>query len=511
MKKNIALIMVFVLLSQMFGGLAFAEAPSNWAKQDIEELRSTEYFETNRFTDYKKPITRLEFIYFAVKLLEIMSGSEIEIDSSISFTDTSDIWALKGATVGITAGTGNDQFSPNTVLTREQFASMIVRTMQLGNMSLLKPGSFKFSDDNEISTWAKEAMYLAKENNILSGVGNNMAAPKENATVEQSIVLINRILKNNQGKDFTYNGKINKIPYEANIKTVGKIIYNDSTYRGEIRNNIPHGYGMLDHSEALFIGELEDNMTNGYGVLASYIGEGIYAGFMSNGILTGIGAYEIPGFTYLGEFENNLPNGYGTSISSTGKAETGFWVDGKIDKSRELEGSVTIPYREGTYTGQIANGVPHGIGTLICPNLIYVGEWENGKYSRLGVYLTDQRAVVGEWQNGFLSGKGVSRYITESDDMMFYVGEWNSSGYNGHGFSLIILEDSYTYYIGQWKDGMKNGQGTEVLTYPNDSPPYNETTYVGEWKNDKRHGHGKNIDITGKVQIGQWFNDKFVD
>lgn len=49
---------------------------------------------------YEKDITRGEFIYIAVRMYEVLSGVEIEIDKSIAFTDTNDSYALKGASVG---------------------------------------------------------------------------------------------------------------------------------------------------------------------------------------------------------------------------------------------------------------------------------------------------------------------------------------------------------------------------------------------------------------------------
>lgn len=141
MKKTVILVLLLSLLSSMFANVAFAEAPSTWTQKEVDELKSTKYFDASRFTEYQKPITRLEFIYFAARLFEVMNGQEIQVDPNIKFTDTSDTWALKGATINITSGTGNGQFAPDAVLTREQFATMIIRTMQLGNLSLSKPGN----------------------------------------------------------------------------------------------------------------------------------------------------------------------------------------------------------------------------------------------------------------------------------------------------------------------------------------------------------------------------------
>ena len=52
----------------------------------------------------------------------------------------------------------------------------------------------QFQDDSSISSWAKEYVYLANKNGILSGVGNNMMTPKSNATKQEAMIMSIRIL-----------------------------------------------------------------------------------------------------------------------------------------------------------------------------------------------------------------------------------------------------------------------------------------------------------------------------
>ena len=49
-----------------------------------------------------------------------------------------------------------------------------------------------FSDDKEISDWAKESVYFMNEKNIIIGVGNNRFSAKNTATREQAIIISNR-------------------------------------------------------------------------------------------------------------------------------------------------------------------------------------------------------------------------------------------------------------------------------------------------------------------------------
>lgn len=550
MKKILILILLLALLSPMFLNIAFAEAPSTWAQSEVEELKSTKYFDSSRFTGYKRPITRLEFIYFAARLFEVMSGQEIQVDPNIKFTDTSDTWALKGATINITSGTGNGQFAPDTILTREQFATMIVRTMKLGSLSLSKPGSYKFSDDKEISSWAKEAMYLAKENNILSGVGKDMAAPNQDATVEQCIALINRILKNNKGKQFTYNGKANNIPYESKSQIIATINYNTGKYTGEVKNGIPHGYGTMVYTDgARYEGDWKDGLRDGQG---TYL-------YTDNGVDYG---------KYVGNWKNNKKNGQGiltTSSSSSTSEYIGEWKDDKKDGQGTITYSDSLGNSE--YVGEWKDGLRNGQGTDIAylkgGQRKYVGEWKNGKYHGIGTLSQNSVTLSSGY---FISGTFVSKNIEgvsfPEDSVVTayeggkYIGQISyDKSYEQipDGYGTLIYENG-DKYEGQWSNGLINGYGT--MTYADGSKKeggwtdgnlmfeviigngntityrgayYNATytgkllnilphgygtlvldngdKYEGEFKFGKKNGKGTYTWADGTTYVGEWKND----
>ena len=57
---------------------------------------------------------------------------------------------------------------------------------------------------------------------------------------------------------------------------------------------------------------------------------------------------------------------------------------------------------DGSYTGEVSNGVPHGQGTWTHPGgQKYVGEWKDDKWHGQGTLtLPDGRKYVGEWKDG---------------------------------------------------------------------------------------------------------------
>lgn len=200
MKKIIAAILILIM---SLSTISFSESdtPSTWAEEPIKELKSLDKFREEAFTNYKDDITRLDFIYLSVRLYEVLVGEEVVIDKKISFTDTNDTYALKGATLGITTGVGNNKFGADELLNREQLATFMIRVLNMIEVEMKSPSTEKFADDIDISDWAKDAIYKAKNNNIIGGVGANKVDPKGNASVEVALVITNRILKENNGKN----------------------------------------------------------------------------------------------------------------------------------------------------------------------------------------------------------------------------------------------------------------------------------------------------------------------
>lgn len=106
------------------------------------------------------------------------------VTGSSPFTDVADtawyadavIWANAN---GIVGGYGGGLFGPNDPITREQLAAILWRYAG-------SPASdhtlTDYTDADQVSIWAMDAMLWANENNILSGDGNGHLNPKGNAT-----------------------------------------------------------------------------------------------------------------------------------------------------------------------------------------------------------------------------------------------------------------------------------------------------------------------------------------
>ena len=108
---------------------------------------------------------------------------------------------------------------------------------------------------------------------------------------------------------------------------------------------------------------------------------------------------------------------------------------------------VSASFGDGTYTGELLGGTPHGQGDWAFP---------------------DGRKFVGGFRNG-----------------------------NFHGYFNAIFSDGSSY-VGYYSNGLREGQGTRTKK--------DGSTYVGEYLNDKRHGKGTRTYADGSKFIGEYKN-----
>ena len=194
---------------------------SDWAKEEIDEANAMGLIpEGLQDADLTKPITRAEFAAVSVKTYEALSGTAAMPALNSPFTDTSDIEVIKAYNLGITTGVSDNEFEPNTLLNREQAATMLTRVFKRVAMvgwTIKTDADFPltydsvdvFADDANISDWARDSVYFMVSNGIIKGVGNNKFAPKNitnddeargyaNATREQAIIIAVRMVKNSK-------------------------------------------------------------------------------------------------------------------------------------------------------------------------------------------------------------------------------------------------------------------------------------------------------------------------
>lgn len=166
---------------------SLSDIKGHWAEEAIAALHEDGIitgFEDDTFRP-EGTLTRAEFITMLCRMLP-----DIEIENDIVFSDVKDTdWfsenVKKAVSYGIIKGT-DGKFMPYDCITREQLATIIYRTLKAENAE----NNVSFSDMNEVSDYAKDAIsYLAAEG-IISGYEDNTIRPKNNTSRAEAAKLL---------------------------------------------------------------------------------------------------------------------------------------------------------------------------------------------------------------------------------------------------------------------------------------------------------------------------------
>ncbi|MBO4897139.1 MAG: S-layer homology domain-containing protein [Clostridia bacterium] len=200
MKKISIVLCVLMIFS--FACTAFADGNytvSDWAADEVKKAEELRLIPAEMPNDLTGNITRREFAETAVNLFEVLSKEDANF-VECPFTDIRDDDAriMQAYTLGITMGVSETEFAPDLSITREQLATMLLRTIVLSTYADPTKardisGAKKFDDDNLISDYAKEATYFMSSCGIIKGVDETHFDPQNTATREQAILLALRI------------------------------------------------------------------------------------------------------------------------------------------------------------------------------------------------------------------------------------------------------------------------------------------------------------------------------
>ena len=202
---TVVMLVIITLTSTTF---AANDKVSDWAKDEISKTAGIGISPDNAFVDdLTRPITRVEFARFAVFFLSAQYNMDIddfineystkyEIKPNYeAFVDTDDYFIVWAYSLGIVSGYGNGIFKPDSDITRQEAARMLLNVYNVfGDDIQLSRKSPCFVDD--IADWAVNAVDTMYEWEVMRGVGETRFDSLGKYTVEQSIVTFKRLYEN---------------------------------------------------------------------------------------------------------------------------------------------------------------------------------------------------------------------------------------------------------------------------------------------------------------------------
>lgn len=179
--------------------ISFKDVEKHWAKDEIEVLASR-LITSGKTADIYAPadkLTRAEFAVLLVRALNIPTKSYEGVFSDVTEKQGWSVLQIEAASrAGIVNGDPSGKYNPQDKITREQMATMIIRAIQYKDKSLLKDlkPNKKFSDQAQISSYAKEAVQQAAELGIIKGKTSTTFAPKDPTNRGEAAVMLYRLL-----------------------------------------------------------------------------------------------------------------------------------------------------------------------------------------------------------------------------------------------------------------------------------------------------------------------------
>ncbi|NOU69827.1 DUF2341 domain-containing protein [Paenibacillus sp. LMG 31461] len=183
----------------------YQDTGGHWAAEVIGDLAARHIFEdivaepivkgreTSQFEPDKR-VTRAEFAALLVRAIGLSGSIKNNFDDVPSTAWYSqDVAAAVES--GVVQGVSDSSFSPDDLVTREQMAVMLMRAWAImPEHALLDPRAIQFQDQDEMSSWAKQAIRDAASIGLLNGTGEGQFSPKGNTSRAETVQAIHNYL-----------------------------------------------------------------------------------------------------------------------------------------------------------------------------------------------------------------------------------------------------------------------------------------------------------------------------
>ncbi len=175
----------------------FSDLEGHWSSSDINALakaKITAGYKDGTFAPDKN-VTRAEFCALLIRALSLDEGIY-----KGGFYDVSPQSWYAGViqtvyNCSLVKGTGDNTFSPNSPITKEQMIAIIIRTMELMGREILISDTSTLKDFDDASDYSKDYIKKALSKGIIMGDENGLLYPLKNTTRAEAATILCRFLK----------------------------------------------------------------------------------------------------------------------------------------------------------------------------------------------------------------------------------------------------------------------------------------------------------------------------
>ena len=195
-KRLLALWMCFLIAGICIIPVKASAYPilSSWARDEAYLAEANNLYPGGgeMHDDLRCAASRGQAVWYVVQLAETLLGHEIKTDTA---------WLVEKAyTAGIVTGQEDGKFHETDMVTREQYITMLYRTLEFVELELgtsvleQAQDEISFEDSGTISPWAEEAVRTLHALGVTHGENGNVFSPRDAVSFEQMLVLSYRCL-----------------------------------------------------------------------------------------------------------------------------------------------------------------------------------------------------------------------------------------------------------------------------------------------------------------------------
>ncbi len=170
-----------------------------WAHKAIAALHNVKVINGKTETEFypNDNITRAEFTQILIGTLKYAKRIE-DTEAVCSFDDVADdAWYYNSVALavkyGIVSGMSEKEFAPDALISRQDMCVMIARACSAAEIELPKGASLVFNDNDNIASYALDAVTDMSRAGVVSGFEDGTFRPADNATRAQAAVIIYRM------------------------------------------------------------------------------------------------------------------------------------------------------------------------------------------------------------------------------------------------------------------------------------------------------------------------------
>lgn len=179
----------------------FSDVKSNdWFVNDVEYVVRNGIFRGISETKFnpESPMTRGMLIAALGRIAGIDTESA---EYELTFTDVDTdayyapyiAWAAEN---GIVLGVGDNRFKPDAEISRQDFCVILTRYIQFAGVELITTSEYRiFADEDEIASYAKNAIQLMNKLGVILGRGGNVIDPESATTRAEAAAMLHRFIE----------------------------------------------------------------------------------------------------------------------------------------------------------------------------------------------------------------------------------------------------------------------------------------------------------------------------